>query len=153
MKKIYHLIPLSLIIACFSGCTPTIDSRGYNPETLDLNKIQLGVDTKETIQEKFGSPSTTSTFPDSNQRQSWYYVSKKTSTTSFHTPQTLEQQTIVIAFDPKDIVREVKKIDGENTNIEPNQKKTETTGYESNVLRDVFGNFGKYSTRDPNAKK
>ena len=140
---------LNLFLAVFlAGCYPTIDSRGFNPETLDLTKIQIGIDTKQSIQEKFGSPSTGSSFPTENQEQNWYYISKKTSTTSFYHPKTLEQQTVVITFDAQGIVRNVQKFQGEHP-VVPIDRKTETTGYESSVMRDIFGNFGRYSSQKP----
>ncbi len=150
---VYCMSPLAFflnlcVVVFLSGCYPTIDSRGYNPEMLDLTKIQTGVDTKQSVQEKFGSPSTISSFPTENQEQNWYYISKKTSTTSFYHPETLEQQTVVITFDQQGTVRDVQKFQGENP-IVPVKRKTETTGYETSVMRDIFGNFGRYSSQKP----
>ena len=142
-----------LVLACFlSGCYPTIDSRGYNPEAMDVNKIQPGVDTEATIHEKFGSPSTVSSFKNANGTHSWYYVSKKTSTTSFYRPETLDQQAVAIYFDDQGIVRSVSQEKGE-TPLQPVERKTETTGYETSVMRDIFGNFGRYSQKTPAQQK
>jgi outer membrane protein assembly factor BamE (lipoprotein component of BamABCDE complex) len=146
MSRVVFFLNLFLINLLI-GCSPTIDSRGYNPETLDITTIQIGVDTKQTIQEKFGTASTVSAFSN-DQYQNWYYISKKTSTTSFFHPDTLEQQTVVITFDPQGVVRDIQKYQDE-TPIKPVDRKTETTGYESSVMRDIFGNFGRYSSQKP----
>ena len=138
---------LNLLLASFlAGCSPTLDSRGYNPEAMDISKIQIGVDTTQTVQEHFGSPSTTSVFEDPSKGGSWYYISKKTSTTSFYAPDTLEQQTVVIRFDAGGIVRDVHKYQGEHP-VVPIDRKTESTGYETSIMRDIFGNFGRYSAQ------
>jgi len=115
---------------------------------MDIKKIQVGIDTMKTIQERFGSPSTSSVFGDEQKGHNWYYISKRTSTTSFYRPETLEQQTIVIRFDEQGIVRDVAKYEGEHP-VVPIDRKTETTGYESSIMRDIFGNFGRYSNQTP----
>jgi outer membrane protein assembly factor BamE (lipoprotein component of BamABCDE complex) len=147
MSRFAFFLNLFLVIF-LTGCYPTIDSRGYNPETFDLAQIQVGIDTRQSVQEKLGSPSTISSFPSENQEYNWYYISKKTATTSFYHPETLEQQTLVITFDAQGIVRNVQKFQGEHP-IVPVKRKTETTGYESSVMRDIFGNFGRYSSQKP----
>lgn len=136
-----NIIIITLVLA---GCSPTIDSRGYNIESLDLSSIKIGIDTQQTIQERLGTPSTVSVFSPNQQGTAWYYISKKTSTTAFYRPDTLEQQTIVIHFDAQGIVRDVKQYKGEHA-VEIVKRTTETSGYESSALRDIFGNFGRYS--------
>lgn len=149
MARLTVFLSLFLISFLMAGCYPTIDSRGYNPESMDISKIQVGIDTTHTIQERFGTPSTSSVFGGESKGQSWYYISKRTSTTSFYRPETLEQQTVVIKFDEQGIVREAEKYEGEHP-VVPVDRKTETTGYESSIMRDIFGNFGRYSTRSQN---
>lgn len=143
MKKFirFFLTPLML-----SSCAPTIDSRGYNSEAIDLSKIQIGTHNQQHVQETLGSPSSISAFKE----PVWYYVSKTTSTTSFFTPTTLEQQVIAITFDHQGIVKDVKKIKGdESIAIKPIERKTETTGYESGMFREVFSNFGRRLSNKP----
>ena len=133
-----------LALAFLSGCSPRIDSRGYNIETINAAQIKVGVDTQQTVQERLGSPSTVSVFSTLPQGQSWYYISKKTSTTSFYQPETIEQHLLVIDFNSQGIVQNVRRFEGEHQ-VEAINRKTETSGYESSLLRDIFGNFGRYS--------
>lgn len=137
-----NLTILTLVLFC--GCSPHIDSRGYNIETINEANVKIGVDTQQIIQERIGTPSTVSLFSPTQQGQSWYYISKKTSSTSFHQPDTIEQHVLVIDFNNQGIVQNVRRFEGEHQ-IETVDRKTETSGYESGVLRDIFGNFGKYS--------
>ncbi len=150
MKKNIGLVFVSFII---TGCSPFIENRGFNNETLDISLVQVGTDTKDTIMEKFGSPSSTSLYPSQPglKDSKWFFITKQTSTSAFFKPDTQSQQTVVVSFDEKDIVTEVQKIEGE-TVVAINNTKTENTGYETNVMRDIFGNFGKYSAKTPGAK-
>jgi outer membrane protein assembly factor BamE (lipoprotein component of BamABCDE complex) len=148
LKKIFNSWIFGVsILSLLSACSPTIDSRGYNIETLEAATIQVGVDSQQTIQERLGTPSMISVFSPTQQGQSWYYVSKKTSTTSFHFPDTLDQQVLAIDFNDQGIVQNIRKYQGE-TEIKPVKTITDTTGYESSALRDIFGNFGRYSGKD-----
>ena len=147
MKKYVTLILTTLII---SACNPFIDNHGFNHETLDISKIAIGTDTKDSVMEKFGSPSTTALYPShpGDTDTKWFYITKRTSTKAFFKPETLHQQTVAICFNNKNIVTDILKIDGE-TVVSMNPDKTASTGYESNVMRDIFGNFGRYSAKSP----
>lgn len=146
MKYNASLLSLFTLLTFTAGCSPTIDNRGYNAENVQFNQIHPGVQSKQQVQELLGSPSTISSF-DPN---TWYYVSKKTATTSFFTPDVLDQQVTVITFDPSGMVSDVKTYKGEEAKqIKPIDRKTESTGYQTGVFREVFSNFGRISTKKP----
>ena len=129
------------------GCYPTVDHRGFNPEQMQLEKIQTGISTKENVQEILGSPSTTSLFPvEGKNWTNWYYIYRKTETTSFFEPKIVDQLVVKITFDERDIVQNIdnqKGVQGEQ--IKASKERTESTGYESSAMKDIFGNFNKYS--------
>jgi len=143
-----RLLGFVLVLA---ACAPTVDLRGFNPEHGDVKSIQPRIDTMDTVQEKLGSPSLVSTFPDNKTGAIWYYVYKKTSTTSFYKPETLEQRTVVITFNKDNKVQTVTEKEGENV-IAPKPKRTESDAYETSAMRDVFGNFSRYSNKKPSSK-
>ena len=75
-----------------------------------------------------------------------YYVYRKTETTSFFDPKVVDQLVVKVTIDDKDIVRGIEKQKGvQGEEIKASTERTATTGYESSVMKDVFGNFGKYS--------
>lgn len=149
MRSYFWLGMLTLILA---GCYPTIDHRGFNPEEIQVDKIKVDVSTQETVQDVLGSPSTISLFPVEGKKWSnWYYIYRKTETTSFFKPNVVDQLIIKVVLDEKGIVRafeQQKGVQGEE--IKASKERTPTTGYESSVMRDVFGGFGK--SLEPNKK-
>lgn len=130
----------------FMGCTPFEHKYGYRTEQNDLKQILVGTDTKKTVMQKWGAPSTQSIFPTDPKKggSKWYYIYKKSETFAFYMPETKEQHVIVIEFDQKDIVQSVKRFEG-SAEVPFNTNRTESTGYETGMLRDIFGNFGRYS--------
>lgn len=146
MKKYNWLFGLILVLV-LAGCYPTVDHRGFNPEQMQIDNIQKGISTKENVQEILGSPSTTSLFPvEGKNWTNWYYIYRKTETTSFFEPKVVDQITVKITFDERNIVQDInhqKGVQGEQ--IKASKERTESTGYESSAMKDIFGNFNKYS--------
>ena len=134
----------TFLIAALMGlnaCTHSIDNRGYDFEIADTTKVHVG-QSKDDVLKILGSPSTLYTFKDN----AWYYVAKKTATKSFFTPETIDQKVVVIHFN-HDIVSSIETLDKASAvKVEPSKNKTETAGYESGILREVFGNFGNFGS-------
>ena len=146
MKRNVSLLTLLVVSSLAAGCSPTIETRGFNAENVQFNQIKPGIHSKQQVRDILGSPSTIPSF-DQN---TWYYVSKKTSTTSFFTPEVIDQQVAVISFDERNIVNNIKTYKGEEAKcIKPVERKTGTTGYETGVFREVFSNFGRMSSKKP----
>jgi outer membrane protein assembly factor BamE (lipoprotein component of BamABCDE complex) len=140
------LLTLLTLASFGAGCSPTIENRGYNPENVQFDQVRPGVHSKLQVQEILGSPSTIPTF----EPNTWYYVAKTTAARSFFTPTVLDQQVTVITFNNAGIVCSLKTYKGEEAkNIKPVERKTETAGQDTGVLREVFSNFGRISSKKP----
>lgn len=143
MRSHFWLGIVGLVLA---GCYPTVDHRGFNPEEIQVDKIKINKSTQENVQDILGSPSTISLFPVEGKKEwsHWYYVYRKTETTSFFTPKVVDQVVIKVTFDDQGIVRRFEQQKGvQGEKIKPSKERTATTGYESSAMRDVFGGFGK----------
>lgn len=145
--KSYNWLTASALSIILTGCYPTIDHRGFNPEQINIEKIKVNSSTKETVQDVLGSPSTTSLFPvDGKKWTNWYYIYRKTETTSFFEPKVVDQLMIKVTLDEHDIVKNIETQKGiQGKAIEATKERTPRTGYESSVVKDIFGNFNKYS--------
>lgn len=140
--RLTHFFGLLLTL---SACTPTIDNRGFDFELARAEDVRVG-QTKDEVITLVGSPSATSSFKD----QAWYYISRRLSTQSFFEPEVKEQKVFVIYFDAQDRVSTTEHLNKDQmVSVAPNKNKTETSGYESGILRDVFGNFGKFAGKTP----
>jgi outer membrane protein assembly factor BamE (lipoprotein component of BamABCDE complex) len=136
---------LSFVMLLVSSCTPKIINHGYNFDEINTDQIKINHDNKYRVMEIMGSPSLISDFSiEKKGWVSWYYYHKKVSRFSACDPKMLEQKVIRIDFDEKEIVRGIQAVDqNDSKKIEFAKEKTETTGYESGVMKDIFGNFGK----------
>ncbi len=129
-----------LALGAASACTPTRQYHGYvtdNPEQ-DL-AVQVGVDTKDTVQQRLGSPSTVSPLDPS----AWYYVSTTQERFAFYEPDTVERRVTVVRFDANDIVTAVDRFGMERGRVVAyNTSETPTRGRELGILEQIFGNIG-----------
>jgi outer membrane protein assembly factor BamE (lipoprotein component of BamABCDE complex) len=82
-------------IVLLAGCTPVINQRGYLPDPIAEASIKVGTDTKTTIQDRLGDPSTTATFGDDY----WYYMTSTERQVAFFDPRTMSRKILAVHFD------------------------------------------------------
>ncbi|MBP9752696.1 MAG: outer membrane protein assembly factor BamE [Proteobacteria bacterium] len=132
---------LFFAVLCISACEPVIDSRGYNPDKMDITKIKVNKTTKEDVRSCLGSPSV---IGDIESGTVWYYIAKKTETTSFFKPKILEEDVLKITFNNKGIVQKIIKMDKlDGVDLEADKTRTSSTGYEESVATSLFDDFNR----------
>lgn len=133
-------------VLLLSACTQVVEKQGFDADLVDPAKIKLGITTKDEVRELLGSPSIIAPLDSST----WYYTCQKTKTEAFFEPKILEQQVMRVTFDSQERVKEIKISKGEESvTLVPNKRRTETSGYESGALRQIFGNFGRFAGKQP----
>lgn len=135
------LCVISSALLMLSGCTTFVDNRGYDFEIADTSKVQVG-QTKDDVMRSLGTPSSLSTFQDN----AWYYISRKTGYKSFFDPQLMEQHVLIVHFDNDRVTRIEQRGKDAAQQVELSKNTTQTSGYETGVMREVFGNFGNFSS-------
>ena len=140
------LIKPALLLFCMvsAACTPALVVQGYVPDQVTLAGVEKGVDTKDTVVTKLGSPSTIATFDD----DTWIYVNKRSEVFAFFEPTVLSQNVVAINFDPKGRVEEIRRFTLEDGRLfDPVTRKTPTQGRELGFLEQLFGNVGRFNTQ------
>lgn len=135
----------SLVVAgALGACSPMIHTDGQIPDPVKLASIEPGVQTQDEVKKLLGTPSTVGTF-DAN---TWYYISKRTTTTAFLEPDVLEQRVVVVNFDDAGIVRGVRIYGLDQANsVAPVGRATPTKGKELTILDQMVGNLNRYTKR------
>lgn len=138
-----------LLLAAGSACAPVKEYHGYVTDNPDEQlAVTIGVDTKATVMQRLGSPSTTSVLDQT----SWYYVSSTQERFAFYHPDTVDRRVTVVRFDANDVVSAVDRFGIERGRIIAyNSNETPTRGRELGILEQIFGNIGQGSpirTRD-----
>ncbi len=125
-----------------SACAPERITVGYIPNDKAVAAITPGKDTRQSVLNALGTPSATATFD----RDSWYYISRTTEGAPYQVPKMLDQQVVAIDFDARGAVSEVRRFSmADAQNIQPVGRETPTRGTEVSVIRQFFGNIGRFN--------
>ncbi len=100
----YAVLSTSLAAALLIGCAPVISQRGYLPDPVGEASIKIGTDTKTTIQQRLGDPSTQATFGTDE----WYYISSVEKQVAFFDPHVETRQIMAVKFDKDGRVADLK---------------------------------------------
>lgn len=142
-------IILGFTVIVLAACTPRIDVRGNLPDPDLLADIEVGHINKRQVVDLIGSPSSISPFAS----DTWYYVSERTETVAFFEPEVKDRKVLIIQFDKQGVAREVKTLGLEDSRkIALVERTTPTAGTELTVLKQLFGNLGRFNTEE-GAKK
>jgi outer membrane protein assembly factor BamE (lipoprotein component of BamABCDE complex) len=127
------------LAALASGCSPTVRNHGYTPLPEELAELQVGLDTRFSVQSKIGRPGGTGIFTDNG----WYYVSNKVERLTYHAPEVVDRKVVELLFDQNDVLASITEYgleDGRVIDLET--KTTPTYGRQLTILEQAFGNIG-----------
>jgi len=131
MRKLVLALSAVLLV----GCTPVVNSRGYLPDPDAEAAIAIGKDTKTSIQQRLGFPSTTATF----RGDAWYYISSIEKEIAFFSPTVESRAILAVYFDKDGKVTDIKHYtlrDGHVVAFET--RETPTKGRELTFLQQLF---------------
>jgi outer membrane protein assembly factor BamE (lipoprotein component of BamABCDE complex) len=129
----------ALVLAGVVACAPIRDVRGYVPDDEKVASVRVGADSRETVQEKLGTPSSTATFGD----PTWYYISTEQERYAFFKPEVTKRQILAVQFTEDGKVADLRTYgieDGQVISLA--DRETPSRGKEMSFLQQMFGNMG-----------
>ena len=124
------------------ACTPIVRNHGYVPAEDELAQVQIGVDTRETVGQKIGRPSTSGLLND----EGWYYVQSRYSHIGPREPKEIERQVLAITFNEADVVENIGRFGLEDGKVvEISRRVTETNVKGLNLIQQLMGNIGQFN--------
>ncbi|MDX2277040.1 MAG: outer membrane protein assembly factor BamE [Hyphomonadaceae bacterium] len=144
-RHVLRLSAVALMAAAATACVSPVQTySGFSAErnNQQIADPQVGVDTQDTVRQRFGSPSTTAVFDQTT----WYYVSQVQEQRAFFRPTITERQVIAVRFAENNTVSAVEKFGLERGRVvNLSDDVTPTRGRELGVLEQIFGNIGNSS--------
>ncbi len=140
------LILIALFLIPMIGCQKQVETRGNAPDPKLVSSIKLGIHKRYHVERLLGSPSTIAAFDE----ELWYYIDSSVKTFSFFKPELLKRKVLIIKFDKKGIVENIRHLDTTNQKeIDFVKRKTPTKGKELTFIQQAIGNVGKYRKPSP----
>jgi len=141
-----RLSPLVAALAlglALGACTTLERRHGYLPPEEDLAEIVIGVDTRDSVIDLVGAPTTGGVLPES----ALYYVGDVTQTFVFRAPEIVEREIVAVTFEAGGTVSNITRYGLEDGRVVPlTRRVTETTDGDIGFLRRLFGNVGGIDT-------
>ncbi len=128
-----------LLAGALGACSPTYRNHGYVPNAEDLQNLQVGVDTRETVDDVIGPPSSSGMLSGGD----YYYVRSRVKEVGMYRPEVIERQVLAISFAPNDTIANIETFSLADGNIVPlTRRVTDSSVVGSGFLRQLLGNFG-----------
>ena len=149
MKAITHPIQqsaafllLGLVFMALSSCAATYRDHGYVPPESDLAEIVVGVDSRDSVAEAVGLPSTAGVLNDSG----YYYVKSRVRFFGALRPKEINREVLAISFTESGLVQNIERFsleDGEVVTL--SRRVTDQTVRNDTFLRQLLGSIGRFS--------
>ncbi|MBN8874744.1 MAG: outer membrane protein assembly factor BamE [Rhodospirillales bacterium] len=133
------------------GCgwlMPPPQVRGNHVDPDQLKELVPGTSTRADVTALIGSPTARATFDDNT----WLYITETTQPRIGATLAVLSQKVVVLAFDDRGVLRDIRTVDQDQA--EPLQMVSRTTpspGTEASFLQQLFGNIGRFNAAGSSA--
>lgn len=138
LKRIRRgLLGFVLLIA---ACSPTYRNHGYVPTDEELARVEVGVDTRETVAVDIGRPSAAGLLNDVG----WYYVQSRWKHSGAFSPKEENRQVVAITFTEAGVVENVERFGLDQGRVVAlSRRVTESNIKGLSFLTQLFGNIGK----------
>ncbi len=144
MKTLILTTALSSVLL-FTACTPVVATRGNLLEDYQMKEVLVGVDGKDDVVRKIGSPTTIAPFDENT----WYYMGQKTEKKGILDPKVTQEKIVVVKFNGTDgKVASLDERTGARENIPVVQNTTPVSGNEYTFMQQMLGNLGKFNKNE-----
>jgi outer membrane protein assembly factor BamE (lipoprotein component of BamABCDE complex) len=125
-----------------ASCSATYRNHGFTPSDDELAEIVVGVDTRDSVAETVGPPSSSGILDNSG----YYYVSSRMRHYGIRAPEVVEREVVAISFTDVGVVQNIERFglqDGRVVRL--TRRVTSSSVANQPFLRQLLGNLGRFS--------
>ena len=138
-KGVLRLLMVATLGLFLSACASKVTQHGHLLTTEEIRQIQPGM-SKDQVQLSLGSPDTTSTLAG----ETYYYISSTRKGVAFLKPKVVGRRVVAVYFNKSQSVDRVAYYGLKDGKVfDFISRKTPSHGGDTNVLKQLLGNFGK----------
>ena len=136
---------LAVVVVALAACSATYSNHGYVPSETELENVLVGVDTRASVEEVVGRPSSTGVLSDS----AWYYISSRIEYYAYRKPKTIDRQILAISFDENDVVQNIERFGLEDGRVITFSRRVTTSSVKGTTFwRQLIGSIGNFTPGD-----
>lgn len=133
-----------VVLATLIACTPIAANRGNFLDDYQIKEVLPGVDTKDDVVRKIGSPTTVSPFND----KVWFYLGQKVEKKGVLDPRVVSERIVEVTFAEDGLVKSIQERKDGRRDVPLVERETPTSGNDYTFIQQVLGNLGKYNKPD-----
>lgn len=140
--RMRRVILATAVAGALTACAPQFANHGYIPPPEDLEQIVVGVDTRASVEETIGSPSTAGVVNESG----FYYVRSRRRTLGALAPTVIEREVLAISFNESGVVTNIESFGLERGQVVPISRRVTTSSVgNSGLLRQLLSGIGRFN--------
>ncbi len=137
-----RLVLCGLALVALAACSNLDRKHGYVPSEEDLQQIVVGVDSKATVAEVVGRPTTSGILSDGG----WYYVASKFRAYGWRERQEIDREVVAISFDSSGTVENIERFGMEKGRVVAISRRVTDSNIKGiGFLRQLFGSIGNFT--------
>ena len=134
-------VTVAASLLALTACTATYQNHGYVPLEEDLQELVVGVDTRATVDDVIGPPTTSGVLDGGD----YYYVRSRVREYGMFRPEVIERQILAISFDEADTIANIERFGLEDGKVVPlSRRVTDSSVVENGFFRQMLRNVGNF---------
>lgn len=145
IKSLFGRGLVAIALLAVTACAPTFRNHGYIPPQEELDEIVIGLDTRASVEDVIGTPSSAGV----RNQDGFFYVRSRVRTFGPRRPREVERQVVAISFDESDVVQNIERFGLEDGRVVALERRVTDNGIQNlGFLRQLLGNIGNFDPGD-----
>ena len=141
----YASVIILVASLALAGCSTTYRNHGYIPSDEDLQELAIGIDTRASVEDLVGPPSSGGLLEGGD----YYYVRSRTKTFGIRAAKETERQVLVVSFDAAGVLQNVEQFGLEAGRVvRLSRRVTSSAVGNVSLIRQLLGNIGQFDAAD-----
>ncbi len=144
LKLVEHIRigAFGLLILAVGACAATFENHGYVPTDADLEQIIVGVDTRDTVADAVGRPTSFGVLESGG----WYYAQSRWRNFAFKAPKIIDRQLVAITYTEAGVVENIERFTLDDGRVVALSRRVTNSNVKGiSFIRQLLGNFGNFN--------
>ncbi len=142
LKSTVRSALVGLVLVSLGACQSIYRNHGHIPTRDELAQVSVGVDTRDSVAEKIGAPSSSGVLNDSG----YYYVATRIRHYGPRQPKIVSRELVAISFDQRGIVRNIERFGLQDGRVVAFERRVTSSSIEDKTfIRQLLGNLGRFN--------
>lgn len=133
---------IGFVILAVAACSATFEDHGYVPTDSDLEEIIVGMDTRESVAQTVGRPTSVGVLASGG----WYYTQSRWRNFAYKASKIIDRQVVAISFTDDGIVENIERFTLADGQVVPLSRRVTDSNIKGiSLISQLLGNLGNFT--------